>query len=112
MHNDISSLLVKDIVKNIPCCNDRELVETFIHGITSENERLRCELREEQLRNENKNTLQVRVKLFVLVLSICMVFIDVIVFPLVNHFTLLNNPDAIPISSKIGELVKLIIPMF
>lgn len=112
MHNDISSLLVEDIVKNISCSNDRELVETYIRGITSENEQLRHELREEQLKNENKSILLIRVKTLVVIATIIMVFVDVVVFPLVNHYTLLKNPEAIPIESKIGELVKLIIAMF
>lgn len=112
MSEQISSALVNDLIRKIDCDDDRQLLETFIRGILNDNERLRFELREEKQKNEGKSKLTIKVKAFALIVSICIVFVDAVVFPLINHYTLLNNPNAVPITSKIGELVKLIAPMF
>lgn len=105
--NDYSSI-VKRVISTIPDEEDKEIVEAYFDELVSKNNRLEEKNRE----LERKNGFCTKAKATLMYVGAASILFDVIIVKIINYVTLLIDPTATPMKSEIGELVKIITPMF
>lgn len=101
---DDYSSIVKRLVSALPDEEDRQVVTSYIESVECDNRRL--EDKNKELSRQVSNP-----KKYVYYAAASALIFDVIVVRLINYVTLLINPDATPIKSEIGELVKMVAPI-